>query len=178
MMRIFSAFVLAMALALAVAAPCAQAEGTEPPKSNSRSTVKVYQRGQQFVVAIYRTDGSAALALVEPPKTGRDGTGKAASKPDYAGLLQSGRVTFTVDLAPDGTLAGPAIAGARSQPPQGKPADGKSGGKANSGALTRKQKLELRTQFRTEARMIGAIRKTLADGVVVATAASEPAHAR
>ena len=64
MTRIRSAlrFALPLALLLGAGVAPALAEGTEQPKTNGEATMQVYKRGDKFIVAIYRQDGSAALA--------------------------------------------------------------------------------------------------------------------
>ena len=64
---------LVFALSAALTAPAfaeetAQPAKAEQPANAAGAEMRVYKRGDKFVVAIFRADGSAALALVEPPK--------------------------------------------------------------------------------------------------------------
>src|SRR5262245_34593923 len=154
MMRIRPAlrFALPLALLLGAAVAPALAEDTEQPKNEA--AMRVYKSGDKFIVAIYREDGSAALALVEPPKS--IPRGKGASRADMADLMRNGRVIYTVNVAPKDT-------------PADEPTDATdSAGKPSKGApvakLTRKQRSDLIKRIRSTARILGTIGKGLDNG--------------
>ena len=162
MMRIRPAlrFALPLALLLGAAVAPALAEGTGQPKNEA--AMRVYKSGDKFIVAIYSEDGSAALALVEPPKSRARGPGKGASKPDMADLMRNGRVIYTVNVAPKDT-------------PADEPTDATdSAGKPSKGApvakLMRKQRSDLIKRMRSTAGILGTIGKGLDNGTEVGAA--------
>jgi hypothetical protein len=163
MTRIRSALQFALPLALLLGAavmPPALAEDTEQPSNDGKAAVQVYKSGDKFIVAIYRQDGSAALALVEPPKS--RGSGKAASRLDMADLMRNGRVVYTVNVAANDT---PAAESTDETKPAGKPDKG-----APAAKLTRKQRSDLIKRHRLAAGMMDAIGKGLANGAEVGAA--------
>src|SRR5215468_58069 len=97
MKRMLSMVALAMPLAALVAATTIPARAeTDAPKTDDR-TVEVFKHGGKFVVAVYHKDGGATLAVVEDPQA------KTKATPDLAALMKTGKVTYTVRVAPEGT---------------------------------------------------------------------------
>jgi hypothetical protein len=158
-------FALPVALLLGAAAP-ALSQGTEQPKTDGEAAMRVYKSGDKFVVAIYRQDGSAALALVEPPHS--RASGKAASRPDMADLMQKGRVIYTVKMA--------AADGTADRADAAEPA-GELGKGTPLAKLTRKQRADLIKQHKLVAGILDTIGKSLADGAEVGTATLETKRA-
>src|SRR2546430_15718076 len=154
---------LALLLGAAVAAP-ANAEDTAQTKIPDESVMRVYQRGDKFIVAIYRQDGSAALALVEPPKSSPRSSGKGAPKPDMANLMQNGRVIYTVNIAAKDTPAAESTELSVS----------KSGKGIASTKLTRKQRSDLARQHKSAAGMLDTIGKGLINGTQIGGATLDP----
>jgi hypothetical protein len=150
--------VLPLALLLGGAAVPVLAQGTGQPKTDGEAAMRVYKSGDKFVVAIYRQDGSASLALVEPPS---HASGKAPSTPDMAELMKSGRVIYTVKVAATDGSAGTI---------DGKELAGKLGKGTSFAKLTPKQRSELIKQHKSAADMLDMIGKGLADGTEVGTA--------
>jgi len=155
-----SAFRLVLPLALLIGGAAAPvlAQGAGQPKTDGEAAMRVYKSGDKFVVAIYRQDGSAALALVEPPS---HTSGKAASTPDMADLMKSGRVIYTVKVAaPD----------ASAETIETAKLTGKPGKGAAVAKLTPKQRSDLVRQHKSVADMLDMIGKGLAEGVEVGAA--------
>jgi len=152
-------FALPLALLLAGAAAPALSQGAEQPKTDGEAAMRVYKSGDKFVVAIYRQDGSAALALVEPRKS--RASGKAPSRPDIADLMKNGRVIYTVNVA--------AKNGAAETTDATEPA-AKLGKAAPLAKLTRQHRSSLSKQNKLTAGMLETIGKGLADGIEVGAA--------
>jgi hypothetical protein len=152
-------FALPLALVLGAAAAPALSQGAEQPTTDGEADMRVYKSGDKFVVAIYRQDGSAALALVEPSKS--RASGKAASRPDMADLMKNGRVIYTVKVAATGgsaeTIDATELAG-------------KLGNGTPVAKLTRKQRSDLIKQHKSAAGKLDMIGKGLTDGVEVGAA--------
>ena len=153
-------FALPLALLLAGAAAPALSQGAEQPKTDGEAAMRVYKSGDKFVVAIYRQDGSAALALVEPRKS--RASGKAPSRPDIADLMKNGRVIYTVNVTANDTAAAettdatePAAELAKAAP---------------LAKLTRQHRSSLSKQNKLTAGMLETIGKGLADGIEVGAA--------
>src|SRR5262249_59669771 len=105
----------------------------------------VYKSGDKFVVAIYRQDGSAAFALVEPTKST---SGKSASRPDMSDLMKTGRVIYTVHV--------PGTEGAAKAIGAPEPAD-KLGNGIPLAKLTRKQRSDVVKQYTLTADVLDTI---------------------
>jgi hypothetical protein len=151
--------VLPLALLLGGAAAPVLAQGTGQPRTDGEAAMRVYRSGDKFVVAIYRQDGSASLALVEPPQS--PASGKAAPTPAMADLMKSGRVIYAVKVAATDRSA---------ETIDGKELAGKLGTGTSFAELTPKQRSDLIKQHKSVADMLDMIGKGLADGTEVGAA--------
>jgi hypothetical protein len=156
-MRIRTMLWLALVLTFGVPGVSpASAEGAAQSGTNREAVTRIYKSGDKFVVAVYRADGSAALGLLELPKSASQDMGKAAAAPTLADL-KDWRVVATVEVAANGA-AGPLDVAA------GKPGNSK---------LTRKQRSELFKQTKVTASVLDTINKGLATGTPTGGATSE-----
>ena len=101
MKRIRTGFALVASLALALgAAMFSPAVADDKPAQTSPDrAVELYQQGDDYVVAVYKSDGSAVLGVVEADHVKRHRTGKHAWRPDIDDLMKKGRVKYTIRLA-------------------------------------------------------------------------------
>lgn len=162
-MRIRPMLWLALLLTFGVpGASPAPAQDAAQGGTNREAVTRIYKSDDKFVVAVYRADGSAALALVELPKP--RGSGKTATKPDMANLMQNGRVIYTVNVLAKDMPGAESTDASASKRVEGKP----------SPKLTRKQRTELIKEHKASVDMLEAIRKGLATGTVVGRATLDP----
>jgi len=101
MKRIRTGFALVASLALMLGAATFSpaAADDKPAQTNPDRAVELYQQGDDYVVAVYKTDGSAVLGVVEADNVKRHRTGKHSWRPDIDDLMKKGRVKYTIRLA-------------------------------------------------------------------------------
>jgi len=169
-------FALPLALLLGITSLPAVAADAPADKPADQRTVEVYRQGDNFVVAVYRADGSATLGVVAAKNVKRDEAGSNAAKVDFADLMEKGRVIYTVRIAPSAqAMNGPddklveTIA-------QTRPADSvaKTPSTKAAAALARKRRIEFARQFKAANAGLGGATRTVAAAL---TAAAERAAA-
>jgi hypothetical protein len=132
---------------LVTAAPPALADDSQPAKAAAENSPEIYRQGDNFVVAVYHSDGSAVLAVVEPARAKRHRSRKQAT-PSITELMKTGRVKYTIRLVPADTPEAKADipAGLALDRPQDAP--NKDSEKKLSSKLSRKQKSDLIRRIR------------------------------
>jgi hypothetical protein len=164
-----AAFALVLGTASLAVADDAQGAGEE-----SAGSVRAYRQGQNFVVAAYRSDGSATLGIVEAKHVKMERTKDGALVPDMADLIGKGHVKYTIEVGPSEM---PNIKGVSDREvPPAHAADARAIEKSKPGRkLTAEQKKVLSTQVRVARQALHEITKTLAasvDGLKEATSST------
>src|ERR1044071_9837673 len=165
MLSVF-AFALPLALLLAAAVTPASAQGEAgsgvSAKASDEGKVQIFKNGDNFVAVIFRSDGSATVAVVDyrPPKA----AGKPNTKPDIDDLMRNGKVTYTVRLTQKEMTVRKA-AEANAAKPGSKAVDAKA-----RTTLTRQQKSDLLKQIRQSTRALDTVGKGVGEGDRVGTA--------
>ena len=93
------ALVASLALMLGAATVSPAVADDKPAQTSPDRAVELYQQGDDYVVAVYKSDGSAVLGVVEADHVKRHRTGKHAWRPDIDDLMKKGRVKYTIRLA-------------------------------------------------------------------------------
>jgi hypothetical protein len=145
----WSAF--ALALLFSLASMPVQADDNNSAKPNDGQSVEVYKQGDKYVVAVFQTDGSAVVSLVEASRVKRHGKGDS-SEPDMDDLVRKGVVKYSVRLAPTGTAAAKALELDKLK---------SSAPSTHRRAPTRKERIELAKEARQNGQALQAIAKGL-----------------
>jgi hypothetical protein len=182
MTRLGSSLRAALPLALLLGTTSLPAVAADVPadKPADQRTVDVYRQGDNFVVAVYRADGSATLGVVAAKNVKPDTSGSNAAKVDLADLMEKGRVIYTVRIAPQGTPSAEATNGPDDKLvetiPQTRPANSVAAPPPTkaAAALERKRRIEFARQFKAMNSGLGGATRTVAAAL---TAAAERAAA-